>query len=107
MKIATDYRHIQLDEKGRAIISDSTMKVSELIMSRIAYGWSAEEMHFQYPFLAMSQIHSALAYYWDHKSEMDAAIDADFQSAEEMRIRVGETSFGSRLKALGLNKCRS
>ena len=31
-------------------------------------------MHFQYPHLTMSQIHSALAYYWDFKAEMDADI---------------------------------
>jgi uncharacterized protein (DUF433 family) len=102
MKTSTDYRHIQLDDRGQAIIQGTTMKVSELIMSRIAYGWSAEEMHFQYPYLAMSQIHSALAYYWDNKTAIDEAIFADFESTEEMRIRAGETSFVSRLKALGL-----
>ena len=78
------------------------MKVSELIMSRIAYGWGAEEMHFQYPYLAMSQIQSALAYYLDNKTAINNGIFADFESAEEMRIRAGETSFISRLKALGL-----
>jgi uncharacterized protein (DUF433 family) len=102
MKTTTEYKHIQLNDRGQAMIGGSTMKVSELIMSRIAYGWSAEEMHFQYPFLAMSQIHSALSYYWDNKTEMDMAIAKDLQSAEEMRIGAGETPFVARLKALGL-----
>jgi len=102
MKTTTAYKHIQLNDCGQAMIEGSTMKVTELIMSRIAYGWSAEEMHFQYPFLTMSQIHSALSYYWDNKTTIDTAIATDFQSTEEMRIRVGETPFAARLKALGL-----
>jgi uncharacterized protein (DUF433 family) len=102
MEITTEYKHIQLNDRGQAAIEGSTMKVTELIMSRIAYGWSAEEMHFQYPFLTMSQIHSALSYYWDNKTAIDSAIATDFQSAEEMRIRAGETPFVVRLKSLGL-----
>jgi uncharacterized protein (DUF433 family) len=104
MITTTEYKHIQLSDRGQAMIEGTTMKVIELIMSRIAYGWSAEEMHFQYPFLGMSQIHSALSYYWDNKTAMDAEINADFQNAEEMRIRAGETPFVARLKTLGLKQ---
>jgi uncharacterized protein (DUF433 family) len=102
MNTTTEYKHIQISDRGQAMIEGSTMKVTELIMSRIAYGWSAEEMHFQYPYLAMSQIHSALSYYWDHKAEIDKAIASDLQTAEEMRIRAEETPFVARLKSLGL-----
>jgi uncharacterized protein (DUF433 family) len=102
METTTAYKHIQLNDRNQAMIEGSTMKVTELIMSRIAYGWSAEEMHFQYPFLTMSQIHSALSYYWDNKIAIDTAISNDLQRAEEMRIRAGETTFVARLKALGL-----
>ncbi len=102
MITTTEYKHIQLNDRSQAIIEGSTMKVTELIMSRIAYGWSAEEMHFQYPYLSMSQIHAALSYYWDNKTAMDAAIAADLQTAEEMRIKAGETPFVARLKSLGL-----
>ena len=102
MKTTTEYKHIQLNDRNQATIEGTTMKVTELIMSRIAYGWSAEEMHFQYPFLTMSQIHSALSYYWDNKTAIDAAIAADLQTAEEMQIRAGETPFVARLKASGL-----
>jgi len=28
-------------------------------------------LHFNYPHLSMSQIHSALAYYWDYKEEIE------------------------------------
>ena len=46
---ATSYEHIVLDERGVPLISGTAMKVVELVAGRIAYGWSPEEMHFQYP----------------------------------------------------------
>jgi len=50
------------------------MKVIELVLDRIAYGWSPEELRFQHPYLTMGQIYSALAYYADHQEELDADI---------------------------------
>ncbi len=47
----------------------------ELVMAQMAYGWGPEELHFQHPYLTMSQIHSAFAYYWEHKEELDADIE--------------------------------
>ncbi|MGI0488378.1 DUF433 domain-containing protein [Pantanalinema rosaneae CENA516] len=70
MSSTTEHKYIQLNEQGTPIITGTTMKVVELITAQFAHGWSPEELHFQYPHLSMSQIHSALAYYWDHKSEM-------------------------------------
>ncbi len=32
------------------------------VVEQKAYGWSAEELHFQHPYLTLGQIHSALAY---------------------------------------------
>ncbi|ASC69880.1 hypothetical protein XM38_008100 [Halomicronema hongdechloris C2206] len=50
----------------------------------------------------MSQIYGALSYYWDHKADLDAAIEADLQEAEAMRLEAGESPFVARLKAQGL-----
>lgn len=97
----TEYKHIELDEQGRAIVAGTTMKVVELIAAQFAHGWSPEELHFQYPHLGMSQIHSALAYYWDHKPAIDAEIDRRYQSAEKLRQEAGESPFVARLRAQG------
>ncbi|MBE9060028.1 DUF433 domain-containing protein [cf. Phormidesmis sp. LEGE 11477] len=69
--LATDYKHIQLDDGKVPVIEGSTMKVVELIASHFAYGWSPEELHFQYPHIALGKIYSALAYYWDHQVALD------------------------------------
>jgi uncharacterized protein (DUF433 family) len=83
--IATAYRHIHLDDLQVPIIAGTTMKVVEIVVSQKAYGWSPEEIHFQYPNLSMSQIYSALAYYWDYRSEMDLDIQTRFDLAENLR----------------------
>ena len=71
---ATEYKYVELDERNVPFIAGTTMKVIEIVTAQIAYGWSPEEIHLNHPYLSMSQIHSALAYYWDHKPELDADI---------------------------------
>ncbi len=83
--ISTAYRHIHLDDLQVPIVAGTTMKVVEIVVSQKAYGWSPEEIHFQYPNLSMSQIYSALAYYWDHRSEMDIDLQRRFDLAENLR----------------------
>src|SRR5512144_1618900 len=67
--------HIQLDEKGVAWIDNTRVKVIEVVLDKLAHGSSPEELHFQYPHLSLSQIHAALAYYYDHQVELDADIE--------------------------------
>ena len=70
----TRYEHIVLADTGTPTIEGSTMKVIELVREHQVYGWSVEELHFQHPYLSLGQIHSAFAYYWDHKALLDADI---------------------------------
>ena len=58
----TTYMHIRLNADKVPIIAGTTMKVIELVTSHLVYGWSPEELHFQYPHVALSKIYSALAY---------------------------------------------
>ncbi len=100
----TPHKYVQLDERNVPIIAGTTMKVVELVMAQIAYGWSPEELQFQHPYLTMSQIHSALAYYWDNKEEVDADIKRREEYAEKLRREAGESPFVARLRAQGLLK---
>jgi uncharacterized protein (DUF433 family) len=100
----TEYKYIHLDEKNVPIISGSTMKVVELITSVKAYGWTPEQLHENYPHLSMSQIYSALAYYWDNRQEIDADMERRYQYAEKLRQEAGESPVAARLRAEGLIK---
>ncbi len=93
----TTYEHVQLDANGVPIIADTTMKVVELVMAQMAHGWSPPELHFQYPHLTLGQIHSALAYYWDHKQALDADIEQRWQWAEQARREAGPSPLVAKL----------
>lgn len=92
------YPHVEIDAKGVPVLSGTTMKVVELVMAQRAYGWSPEELHFQHPYLPLSQIHSALAYYWDHQREMDEDIERRSRYVEEVRREIGPGPLSERLK---------
>ena len=53
---------------------------------------------FQYPHLALSQIHSALAYYWDNQDELDADIDRRSKNAEQARRDAKPSPLVSKLR---------
>jgi uncharacterized protein (DUF433 family) len=99
--VATRYEHIVLDDDGVPLITGTTMKVIELVLEQTAYGWSAEELHFQHPYLSLGQIHSALAYYWDHKDELDQDIARRHARVEELRRTNPPSPLLARLKAQG------
>ena len=98
----TKYEHIVLDEKGAPIIAGTNMKVIELILERSAYGWSPEEIYFQHPYLTLGKIHSALAYYWDHKKELDADIEKRLTTAKQTEQEMEPSKIMAKLKSQGL-----
>lgn len=99
--VETGYQHIVLDNTGIPHIADTTMKVIELVLDQSAYGWSAEELRFQHPYLSLGQIHSALAYYWDHKDELDADIARRQELVTELRRTTPVSPLITRIKAQG------
>lgn len=99
---ATEYKYIELNENNVPIISGTTMKVVELVTSHIVYGWSPEELHFQYPHISLSKIYSTLAYYWDHKQEIEADMQRRLELAEKMRQEVSPSPIIAKLRSNGL-----
>lgn len=99
---ATGYKYIELNEDNVPIITGTTMKVVELVTSHIVYGWSPEQLHFQYPHVALSKIYSALAYYWDHKEEIEADMQRRLEFAERMRQEAAPSPVVAKLQAKGL-----
>jgi len=100
--VETRYEHVVLDEAGVPVIVGTNMKVTELVVERMAYGWSPEELHFQHPYLTLGQIYSALAYYWDHREELDQDIERRLQAVDHIQQGMEPSPLVARLKAQGL-----
>jgi uncharacterized protein (DUF433 family) len=99
--IATDYKHIVLNEQNVPTIAGTTMKVVELITSVKAYNWTPEQLLENYPHLSLSKIHSALAYYWDHQAAIDADIEQRHAYILQLQAAAGESALVKKLRAQG------
>jgi uncharacterized protein (DUF433 family) len=102
MLAETRYEHIVLSDSHVPMIAGTTMKVVELVLAQAAYGWSAEELNFQFPHLALGQIYSALAYYWDHREELDGDIERRIEKANRIQKSTSVSPLVKRLAEKGL-----
>ncbi len=100
--LETRYEHILLDEHGVARIAGTRTKVVALVLDKLAYGWSPEEIYFQHPHLSLGQIYSALAYYADHRDLLDRDIEDRLREVDRLQADAGPSPLVERLRAKGL-----
>ena len=81
--------HVHLDKSGVAWIDDTNVKVIEVIGEHLAHGEGPAELHLQHPHLSLAQIHSAFAYYFDHRDEIEAEIERRLRLVESLRAKAG------------------
>ena len=55
---------IEVEPHGAARIAGTRMKVIHLVVEKLANRWDAEELQRQFQHHSLSQIHTALTYYW-------------------------------------------
>lgn len=96
------YPHIELRASGVPYLIGTQIKVVEVVLDRLAHSWDADEIQRQHPHLTLGQIHSALAYYYDHKPEMDQVIEDQLRFVEQVKAELGESPVRQKLKARGL-----
>lgn len=102
-----DYPHISLNSANVPILAGTTMKVVELVLSHLAHGWDAEDLHREFPYLSMGQIHCALGYYYDHQAEIDQDIEDRQKLAEELRSKLDSPALVERLRKLKSQRSQS
>lgn len=84
-QIATDERV----RNGRPHIMGTSVTVADVAVVKIYHQQDADDIA-QWFNLDLSQVYAALAYYYDHKDEVDADIQAQIRRAEELKEqRVG------------------
>lgn len=93
------YPHIEISSDGVAYLAGTQTKVIEVALDRIAHHWDADEIRRQHPHLSLGQIYSALAYYFDHKEELDARIEAQLRSVQDLRASAGESLVRAKRKS--------
>ncbi len=93
----TPYTHLSTDPAGRVWVTAANVKVSEIVADYLAHGSSAEEMALQYPHLSPSMIHSALAYYYDHREQLENELAESLESAKHKAKATANSPLRQRL----------
>jgi uncharacterized protein (DUF433 family) len=94
--------HILLDEQGRAWIDDTNVKVIEVVLDKLGYGWGAEQILAEHPStFTLAQIHAAFSYYYDHQAEFDAEIEQQEKEYERLWAENRNSPIRQKLRALG------
>jgi len=72
---------------GKACIAGHRIRVMDIVMWHEDLGMSADEIVAAYPGLRLSDVHAALAYYFDNIAETRDEIRRNDELAEELRDR--------------------
>jgi uncharacterized protein (DUF433 family) len=70
---------------GKPHIVGHRIKVQHVVVWHNRMGLSPDEIVSQHPGLTLADVHAALAYYWDHRAQIDADIQAGRDLAERLR----------------------
>ena len=93
--------HVEFTADAVPVLAGTRIKVVEIALDHLAHHWDAEEIRRQHPHLSLGQIHSALAYYYDHQAAMDAEIEQQLRDVERIRTSLGDSPLRRKLKAVG------
>jgi uncharacterized protein (DUF433 family) len=103
MSVGLEYTHIEKIEGEPARLRQSPrVRVAQVVMDYLAHGWSVDEMCRQHPNLSPAEAHAAMAYYFDHREEIDQEIESEFQEVDESLAHAGAVPFVIRMKSKGL-----
>jgi uncharacterized protein (DUF433 family) len=91
---------IEVDASGVAWLIGANVKVIEVVLDKLAYGWSPEEIHFQHPGLSLAQIHAALSYYYENQQRLDGEIERRRREVENLADSQGDSPLYRKLLAL-------
>lgn len=81
----TGYAHIVRDQAGVLRVHDGWFKVIMLVGEHVYRGDDAATLAAEHPPLTLGAAHSVLAYYYDHKHELDAELARREREAEALR----------------------
>jgi hypothetical protein len=94
MTVGLTYPHIDKPPgEATRLKSHPRVRVAQLVMDYLAHGWSAEEMCRQHTYLSPAEAHAALAYYYDHRDEIDREIQTEAEKVEHDRTRASRSPF--------------
>ena len=101
--LALSYPHIEKqDDQPARLQRLPRIRVAQIVMDYLAYGWSVEEICRQHPYLKPAEAHAAMGYYFDHQEEIDQEITQEWEQVQAGMTQAANSPFYTRMKARGL-----
>lgn len=72
---------------GRPRIDGHRITVDDVAIWHERLGMSPDEIVSAYPSISLSDVHAALAYYYEHRSDIDAAVAQSEKFVEELKAK--------------------
>jgi uncharacterized protein (DUF433 family) len=83
---------------GRPRIDGHRITVEDVAIWYERMGFSADEIVSAHPSLTLSDVHAALAYYYEHREQIDADIQAGEQFVAQMKAQAGPSLVQQKLR---------
>jgi uncharacterized protein (DUF433 family) len=79
-------------------IAGTPIRVMDVAIWSERMGMTPDEIVDNFPTLTLADVHAALAYYWDHRDEIERAIEEDRAAIAEYRRRLGPGPLAEALR---------
>lgn len=94
--LTLNYLHIEKpNDRPARLQRIPRIRVAQIVMDYLAYGWSVEEICRQHPYLTPAEAHAAMGYYFDHQEEIDQEIAQEWQQAQTSINQASRSPFYS------------
>jgi hypothetical protein len=80
------YPHLESHPDGIRLKRLPRIRVSMIVADYLGHGWSADQIAEQYPHLRPGEIHSAMAYYFDHPEEIHRILEDEAKQAGSTEV---------------------
>src|SRR5215203_1518029 len=93
-------RHIgMVDGVGgpKAMIAGHRVRVEDVVIGHEKLGMSPDEIVDAIPTITLADVHSALAYYWDNREDLDRQMEKNSAEADEYRRLIDDGRLAQKL----------
>jgi hypothetical protein len=103
MSTIISYPHI-VKETGvpARLESHPRTRVAMIVMDYLGRGLGPEDIVLHYPYLTLSEVHSAMTYYHDHRQEIDSEIRSEMDQLKASADANSHSAIWQKLKASGV-----
>ena len=89
---------VQVASGPKARIAGHRIRVQDVVVWHAKLGLTPDEIVYQHPTITLADIHAALAYYWDHRDEIERQITAGRAASDDLRHLIGPGPLAEKLR---------